>query len=630
MCSRDGRHVGCVWLAAGVGLSAAAQSDHPEISFSRHIQPIIQAHCAKCHTGGQRKGGLSLDTRAAMLEEDGIIVPGNSEDSRLIELVRGDDPLLAMPPEGDRLSEEEIALLAMWIDQGAKWDVERFEMVVRVEHVMPRAVEAPAPRDGITHPIDLILADYFEAREIGPSPVINDAAFLRRAYLDLSGLLPTIEELDAFIEDRDPDRRSRVIDKLLDDNHAYAEHWLTFWNDLLRNDYAGTGYIDGGRTQITEWLYESLRANKPYDAFVRELVNPNDRSRGFANGIRWRGDVNASQRRELQYSQNVAQVFLGINMKCASCHDSFIDGWKLRDAYGLAAIIAEGPLELHRCDVPTGEFAQPAFVFPEIAQIDPDADRAERLAQFADLMTRPENGRLTRTIVNRIWARMMGRGLVEPVDTMANAAWNEDVLDYLANLLVESEYDLKVVIRTIATSRAYQREPGDPPSPPGRGAGGEGAFLFYGPSPQRMTAEQFVDAVWMLTSGGPGEKHTSVGSRVRASLVNADRLMRILGRPMREQVVTTRPNELTTLQALELTNGEIISDLLKRGGEMLASRFDRTDDLINSTYRAALARDPSESELKLAREFVGESPRAETTADFLWSIIMLPEFQMVR
>ncbi|MEX2026644.1 MAG: DUF1549 domain-containing protein, partial [Pirellulaceae bacterium] len=139
----------------------------------------------------------------------------------------------------------------------------------------------------------------------------------------------------------------------------YAEHWLTFWNDLLRNDYAGTGFITGGRKQISKWLYEALVANKPYDQFARELIAPPTAdSTGFADGIRWRGEVSAGQTVEIQFAQSVGQAFLGINLKCASCHDSFIDRWTLEDAYGLAAVYSQRPLELHRCDKPVGKMAQ--------------------------------------------------------------------------------------------------------------------------------------------------------------------------------------------------------------------------------------------------------------------------------
>ncbi len=126
-----------------------------------------------------------------------------------------------------------------------------------------------------------------------------------------------------------------------------------------------------------------------------------------------------------------------------SCHDSFIDTWKLADAYGLAAITAEQPLEIYRCDHPTGKMAAARFLWPELGSIDPAAPRAKRLEQFAALVTHPDNGRFQRTIVNRIWQRLMGRGIVQPVDVMANRPWSEDLLDYLAGFLVDEQFDLK-------------------------------------------------------------------------------------------------------------------------------------------------------------------------------------------
>ena len=157
--------------------------------------------------------------------------------------------------------------------------------------------------------------------------------------MDLTGLLPESSKLDSFLADARPIVAQTLVDRLLADDEAYAEHWLTFWNDLLRNDYGGTGFITSGRKQISGWLYESLLTNKPYDRFVRELIAPpTDESRGFIDGIKWRGEVSAGQTVEIQFAQSVSQSLLGINLKCASCHDSFVDRWKLDEAYGLAAI----------------------------------------------------------------------------------------------------------------------------------------------------------------------------------------------------------------------------------------------------------------------------------------------------
>ena len=167
----------------------------------------------------------------------------------------------------------------------------------------------------------------------------------------------------------------------------------------------------------------------PYDQMTRELIDAKPDAAGFINGIKWRGSVNASQTRDMQFAQNVSQVFLGINMKCASCHDSFIDRWTLQEAYDLAAVFSEEPLELERCDIPTGKMATPKWMFPEIGQIDPKANKNERLKQLAGLLlTHPQNGRFTRTIVNRIWAQLMGRGIVHPVDAMHTKPWSEDLL----------------------------------------------------------------------------------------------------------------------------------------------------------------------------------------------------------
>jgi hypothetical protein len=325
------------------------------------------------------------------------ITPGKSGASELVRRITHGDPEMRMPPKGAALDAKQIALFKAWIDQGAAWEPGfTFKVSAYIAPLKPRSITLP-PGDG--HPIDRIVGAYFTKHKVAPPGLIDDAGFLRRAYLDLIGLLPAPSETDAFMKDPAADKRARVIARLLtDENRAYADHWLSMWNDMLRNDYAGTGYIDGGRKQITGWLYNALLRNKPYDQFTRDLISPTADSEGFIKGIKWRGDVNASQVVELQFAQNVTQVFFGANLKCASCHDSFIDNWKLDDAYALAAVIADKPLELHRCDKATGKFASPRFLWPELGTIDAKAPKAKRLEQFAALVTHSDNGRFTRTI----------------------------------------------------------------------------------------------------------------------------------------------------------------------------------------------------------------------------------------
>jgi hypothetical protein len=236
-----------------------------------------------------------------------------------------------------------------------------------------------------------------------------------------------------------------------------------------------------------------LRDNKPYDQFVRELVNPRPEAEGFTKGIVWRGVVNASMTPPMQAAQNVSQVFMGVNLKCASCHDSFIDDWQLSDCYGLAGIYADAALPMVQCDKPTGKVAPLRFLFPELGSVDASAPRSNRLEQVARIITQPSNGRLSRTIVNRLWARMMGRGLVEPLDVMQNAAWDADLLDWLAEDLVAHGWDLKRTLRLIATSRAYAL-----PSVDESPKAGE-KFVFKGPALRRLTAEQFRDTLGAVT-----------------------------------------------------------------------------------------------------------------------------------
>src|SRR5262245_25123905 len=477
----------------------------PKIDFAHDIAPLIKARCAECHTNGKYKSSVSMDTRADLLKSK-VVVPGKSAVSEVVKRITSDDPEKRMPPKGKPLSAKEIGLFKAWIDQGLVWEPGyTFKKSTYVAPLKPRRPLLPAAKAGRDHPIDRILDAYFAEKKLQPPADADDVAFMRRLYLDLIGLLPTPAEVEALIKDGASDKRNKLARSILADRRAVAEHWLTFWNDLLRNDYAGTGYIDGGRKQISAWLYRALLDNKPYNQFVRELINPTADSEGFIRGIQWRGNVNASQVREIQFSQNVSQVFFGINMKCASCHDSFIDHWKLDDAYSLAAVVAEQPLKIHRCDKEIGKIASPRFLWPELGTIDAKLPPKQRLERLAKLVTHPDNGRFTRTIANRLWQRLMGRGLVHPVDMMGNRPWSEDLLDYLAMYLSDNGYDLKKLMEHIATSRAYQART----ARVAKEITGDD-FVFRGPEVKRMSAEQFLDTIWQITRTAPARADAPV------------------------------------------------------------------------------------------------------------------------
>ncbi len=620
------------------------------VDFSHEVVPLLRVHCGECHTGNAQQGGFSMNTRTAMLAggdsgTPGFVV-GKPATSEIIARMSSADPEYRMPSKAPPLPPEVVAVLRQWIEEQAPWeDGFTFKGVGYEPPLALQQVELPPVQAGRTNPVDRIVDAYWQEQKISRPPRCDDRTFMRRVSLDLIGLLPDPDRVEAFATDAHPTKRQALVRSLLDNKLAFAEHWMTFWNDLLRNDYTGTGFITGGRKQITKWLHRSLLENKPFDVFVRELIAPSDESRGFIDGIVWRGEVNVSQTVPIQFAQNISQTFLGINLKCASCHDSFVDRWTLKETYDLAAIFAAQPLQLHRCDKATGVMASPAWLFDELGQIDPQSPPHKRLEQLAAVMTKPENGWLSRNLVNRLWQRLMGRGLVHPVDALRSRPWSEHLLDVLASELVHQEWNVKQVLEMICTSESYGAAT---PAVVGQLQGSD--YLFHGPLPRRMTAEQFTDAVWMLADAAPAKPDADVdrvahlksepvaGSAdnvgvpmVRAVLMKGTPLMAALGRPNRDQVLTNRPTDLTTLEAIQLANEQSLANEFAKGGvRILGQHGPGADAIVKWIFAAALARQPTAQETTAAREMLGEKPTNESVADCLWAVVMLPEFQLIR
>jgi mono/diheme cytochrome c family protein len=482
-------------LSVSTPLAAAVPVD-----FTRDIQPIFEASCVQCHARGKEKGGFSLETRADFLDggETGIAaVAGRSAESPVMKLITSLDAETVMPKKGKKLTPQQVAIFRAWIDQGMVWPQEINFAKHEPANLRPRELTSLAV-PAAANPVDGFVGTSMAQQGVPWPQRVDDRVYARRVWLDTIGLLPPPSELEAFVADGAADKRERLVARLLENRQAYAEHWLTFWNDLLRNDYKGTGYIDGGRKPITSWLYTALARNLPYDQFVAQLINPGAEAEGFTNGILWRGAVNASMVPPMQAAQGVAQVFLGVNLKCASCHDSFINEYTLKDAYGLASVYADGPLEIAECDKPTGHIGQVKFLYGELGFIDGKADPATRKRQLAEIITGRSNGRLPRTIVNRLWQRFMGYGLVEPVDEMDKPAWSPELIDWLAEDLVAHGYDLKHTITRILTSRAYQL-------PVVNVGETEEHYVFRGPGVRRLSAEQFSDALLTLS----GSEHAA-------------------------------------------------------------------------------------------------------------------------
>ncbi len=580
----------CGW--GGAILAQQRPTSQVRVDFQKQIQPILAERCLECHSQDKRKGGLSLASYGDLLDggKDGAVVrPGNAATSLLVHRVTGEiEP--QMPKDDVPLGADEVALVRRWIDQGAR--------------ATPTAPAAPAPWEAALAlespplppvswpawqtPVDRIVSAYLRRRGSTAPTVVADAQFARRAYLDVWGLLPTPEQLQAFVADRSPSKRAALVTALLADNEKYADHWISFWNDLLRNEDGVTYFSENaGRKSITDWLLTALTTNLPYDRFVTKLVNPVEPAdpEGFLVGVNWRGETSAAVTPWMQASQNTAQVFLGINLKCTSCHDSFVNRWKLKDAYGLAAYFSpDATLQMFRCDVAQEATTGPGFLFPELARTPRSNNLSDRRAAAAAIFTDRRLGRMPRTIVNRVWQRLLGRGIVATPDEMDGEPWSPQLLDWLASDFVANGYDLKRLIATVLASRTYQMPAvARAAELPARG------YTFAGPDLRRLTAEQFADAIGSITGewsvapartpsppaprvekGQPLPSHpTTFGIYAREWRTPSNTLTRALGRPIRDQITATRSTEATTLQALELTNGAILSRWLSRGARRM-------------------------------------------------------------
>jgi Protein of unknown function (DUF1549)/Protein of unknown function (DUF1553)/Planctomycete cytochrome C len=593
------------------------------VDFSTEVHPILASRCAVCHSGAKPAGGLSLVNRTLALSggvSGPVIKPGNGAASLLIKRVSGKKGIL-MPAGGEPLTGAQIATLRAWIDAGAIWpEIPAGTFAVGASPIAPRRPALPRGREG--HPIDRFIAAYFDKHATAIPATVRDARFARRVYYDLWGLPPTPKQLNTFVRDSRADKRARLIDALLGSDRLYAENWVSWWNDLLRNDIGGN--YQGERKSITDWLVGALERNLPYDQMIAALVKPvaRDDPDGFLIGVNWRGDVSASQTAYMQAAQNTAQVFLGVNLKCASCHDSFINRYKLRESYAMAALFSpEAQLELVRCDVKTGKYTGPQLLYPELGKVPENATLDERHAAAARFFNDPRNGRVARTIVNRYWQKLFGRGLVEPVDEMDGEPWDADLLDWLASDFTAHGSDLRYLLRLLMTSKAYQLEAAVTPEQ------AEKPYVFRGPLVRRLSAEQFADTVSMVTGEWRLLENGRKALPARDWQFKASPLALALGRPIRDQVFTTRDNHPTTFQALELVNGTSLEHLLRRGALRLLGQLPPApENLFDSDVvrKGAVAFDIDISGIKqlwLIEEDAGSYDRVRTSAG--WAEVAL-------
>ena len=480
---------------------------------------------------------------------------------------------------------------------------------------------------------------------VQPSALTTDTEFLRRVYQDTIGRLPTPVEIRAFLADTQPDKRARCIDKLLDTS-AWIDVRTLALADMLRihpRDLGNGAFGERGATLFHEWVRDTVAQNKPYDAFVHELIT--------ARGSTYQhGPTNyyRIERQPAGRAETTAQVFLGIRLSCARCHKHPFDRWTTDDYWNFAAFtgkVGTRTGELYNEQVvyynPTGrvinqsvqgnrgEVAQPTFLAGTTLPANYQGDVLHRLA---DWMTSGTNPYFAKATVNRIWSHYFGRGIVEPVDDMrATTPPSVDgLLEALAAAFVESGFDTKHIIRQILNSRTYQLS-----AVPNETNELDDRF-FSRFTPRPMNAHILLDVLNDVT--GTQEKYGRypIGTRtVQLPLPVSSRFLSLFGRSQREFLGNLAPKlEPTLTQALHLINAPYVQKKLRsRDGALtrLLKTHRENRELITELYLRTLSRFPTEKELATAEAYLAESPkRREGSEDLLWALISSRAFLFVQ
>ena len=499
-------------------------------------------------------------------------------------------------------------------------------------------VALPRPNPQFQRPaekgfIDTLVWNKLQRLGIQPSPLADDASFLRRVTLDVIGTLPTGAEARAFLQDPDPNKRAKWIDSLLQ-RPEYADYWAMKWTDLLRADK--TRITPQGTVGLSRWLHRQFAENRPYDQLVRDVLLV----QGPVQSESPAGFYKALEKPEVA-ARSFSQLFLGVRIECAQCHHHPSEKWSQDDYAGLVGFFTgvsvkplpegtEAVVSRGGADAPHPRTGQPVAAHPLGAPA-PDLKRAtDRRRALADWTTAPDNAFLARAIANRLWAHYFGRGLVEPIDDLraTNPATNEPLLDALAQHLRDVKYDLKAFTKTLLNSTVYQL------SSETNDTNATDRQHFSHAVPKALPAEVLLDAVSQTT--GIAEKFNGWPEGIRAIQVWDNRMpsyfFRIFGRPVRATVCECeRSNEPSISQALHLMNSpEIQEKLTHRKGQArrLALGQLPPEQVAAELYLATLSRLPTETERPLIEETfaVHGSDRQAAVEDLLWALLNTKEF----
>jgi hypothetical protein len=483
---------------------------------------------------------------------------------------------------------------------------------------------------------DLLIAKW---KELGltPSPLCDDATFLRRLYLDTIGTLPTPDEIRSFLADKSPEKRNKAIDAALD-RPEFIEFWTVKWGDLLRINR--DALQEKGMWSFRNWVRGQIRDGRPLDQFVRDIL--------LAEGSTFTdGPANFYRvgRTPADWAETTAQVFLGVRLQCAKCHHHPFDDWSQDDYYGMAAYFARltqkssqefglfGRETTVYCQ-PTGEQTHPVkrtVVKPHPLGGPVLDDEFDRRRPLADWVVSKDNPFFARNLANRFWGYLMGRGLVEPLDDLrpTNPACSPELLDALAKDLITHNFDMKHLLRTILRSQAYQLESVETP---GNAADASDVY-FTRYHARRLTAEQLADAVDFAT--GTREKYRGLPAGTRAIQLPDSRvpsyLMDVFGRPQRAVVCECeRSAQPNIAQAMHLLNGDTLTKKIADPAgrvERLAAAKANPGAVVEELYLVTLSRPPSAEETARARQWLADAADLrEGGQDLLWALLNSREF----
>ena len=458
-------------------LLAKQKAGDPDSFFNKNVRPIFAEHCYRCH-GDKQRGELNLQSQESLLtggeSGEAAIVPGKPEASYLMELVTSDSGD-RMPPKGAGLDESELEVLRQWITEGGRIDA----TPVEIAEVLP---------------------------------VVDDLTFLRRVWLDLVGVSPPVNVVEQFQRDDGEDKRSQMVDRLLADER-WADNWVGYWQDVLAENPNLLKPMLNNTGPFRYWILESLRDNKPMDRFATELITMRGSVWGGGAGgfgVATLNDVPMAAKAHI-----IGTAFLGVNMKCARCHDAPYHETSQETLFQLAAMLKREPIKVPATSsVPLaffdhvsaggreslidvtldiGSMVRPRWPFQPVSDDDMSriisGDQDSRV-RFAANVT--FSRRFAEVIVNRLWKRLMGAGLVEPVDDWEGHQPSDPLLlDFLTDEFIRGGYDLRSLTGTIMNSKLYQRAAQDAPANLV-----EAERFFEGPYRRRLMAEQIVDNAW--------------------------------------------------------------------------------------------------------------------------------------